>query len=544
MQHKHVIIACGLAGILALGGLGAKYAGEKAITVVHKLVAEQTVLQGKLEFKNVKANLTGDVVFEDVVWKDPQGKKIAVIPSLNVYVKLLDALKGEFGVKSIDDIMLENPEFNVEYIDKNGLNIINLINFPKQKEDKPTDFRGALEIRDAKVHLVMNGEKLEFTKVKMQANLKQYPTMKFNLQGRNGEADLIGDIVKNNDNVDIKAEVKKLPITEIMKLLPSFGQLKIASGVIPTSKLIATLKDNAWKVDLTGNVTNVAGNAVGYNFAEGSGSYAINNSGVTFSAVQSKVEGQAVTMDGQINFKEKNIMPEYNLNVATPSFRIDAISPGLGIADAFTAKAKVAGPIDNPTITGEFSLPQLSVAPLYMTDITGKYVYNSGLIKLTEAQGNVYSGTVAVDGTINAADKAFELNIAGSGLDSTAVTETQIEGPLDFDLITVGTGNVDSAVANGTFVIGEGNYAGIPFEKITGGINKTPTDMVFSDIVVFAGGVRLVTTANINSNGKVTFGKLDAASALSLPTKEEIREDINSKVEEAATKGLKKLFGK
>ena len=69
-------------------------------------------------------------MFENVVWTAPDGKKLAEVPEMNVSANLFDILKGSFGINSINSISIEKPQFAVNYTDKDGLDIINYINFP------------------------------------------------------------------------------------------------------------------------------------------------------------------------------------------------------------------------------------------------------------------------------------------------------------------------------------------------------------------------------------------------------------------------------
>ena len=161
-----------------------------------------------------------------------------------------------------------------------------------------------VEITDGVLALDMNGQKLDFSNVEMQANLKEFPDIKFTLQGKNGDADLIGSIDKVYDDVTIGAEVKNLQITELMKVLPSFGELSITGGVINGAKLAAGLHDAQWNLNLDGSLSGVAGKALGYNITDGGGSFAIDNNAASFTAVKGKVEGQDVNMDGKNPFPE------------------------------------------------------------------------------------------------------------------------------------------------------------------------------------------------------------------------------------------------
>lgn len=542
LQRKHKIAGGVIAVLIILGTLAVHVAGNKAAGFVNEMADRQTVLQGKLQIGHFSASVSGNVVFENVVWTAPDGKKLAEVPEMNVSANLFDILKGSFGINSINSISIEKPQFAVNYTDKDGLDIINYINFSDKDDETPTEFRGMVEITEGALALDMNGQKLDFSNVEMQANLKEFPDIKFTLQGKNGDADLIGSIDKVYDDVTIGAEVKNLQITELMKVLPSFGELSITGGVINGAKLAAGLHGAQWNLNLDGSLSGVAGKALGYNITDGGGSFAIDNNAASFTAVKGKVEGQDVNMDGKILFQKQG-MPTYDLNVAAPSFRVDAVSPGLGITDSVNINGKVTGPIDAPVINGSFTMDKLEVAPLVATGINGNYNYTNGLVTLSNTYANVYSGTLGVSGTVEAATKNFALHLSGSGMDSTAVTETQISGPLSFEADASGTGSADSAVAGGTFVIAPGNFAGVPFNSLSGNFSRANGQMTFSGITIGTPLGSFTSNAVMNSNGKITFDKM-SESSFSAPTKEEVRENVRQQVGGAVKQGLGKLFGK
>lgn len=542
LQRKHKIAGGVIAVLIILGTLAVHVAGNKAAGFVNEMADRQTALHGKLQIGHFSASVSGNVVFENVVWTAPDGKKLAEVPEMNVSANLFDILKGSFGINSINSISIEKPQFAVNYTDKDGLDIINYINFSDKDDETPTEFRGMVEITDGALALDMNGQKLDFSNVEMQANLKEFPDIKFTLQGKNGDADLIGSIDKVYDDVTIGAEVKNLQITELMKVLPSFGELSITGGVINGAKLAAGLHGAQWNLNLDGSLSGVAGKALGYNITDGGGSFAIDNNAASFTAVKGKVEGQDVNMDGKILFQKQG-MPTYDLNVAAPSFRVDAVSPGMGITDSVNINGKVTGPIDAPVINGSFTMDKLEVAPLVATGINGNYNYTNGLVTLSNTYANVYSGTLGVSGTVEAATKNFALHLSGSGMDSTAVTETQISGPLSFEADASGTGSADSAVAGGTFVIAPGNFAGVPFNSLSGNFSRANGQMTFSGITIGTPLGSFNSNAVMNSNGKITFDKM-SESSFTAPTKEEVRENVRQQVGGAVKQGLGKLFGK
>ena len=112
--------------------------------------------------------------------------------------------------------------------------------------------------------------------------------------------------------------------------------------------------------------------------------------------------------------------------------------------DAVTALGKVKGTIDKPEAEGTFGLDKLAYDPLYITALSGKFLYKDGKLNIGDAIGNVYAGQVNVNGQIDTKTKDFKLEVQGIDLDSSVVTETQVDGPLSFKMLAIGT--ADAAV--------------------------------------------------------------------------------------------------
>lgn len=135
-------------------------------------------------------------------------------------------LKGGTGA-SVGDVVIDKPSFFVSYNKKDGLNIVNYINFQVEEEQKnnelltvkkaaaATQFRGLMEIKDAKVNLLLENKPLDFDKVQFQGNFKQYPKIKYGLRVKDGKSDIIADIQNDSGTTAVVAEVKKMPLQNI-----------------------------------------------------------------------------------------------------------------------------------------------------------------------------------------------------------------------------------------------------------------------------------------------------------------------------------------
>ena len=219
-----------------------------------------------------------------------------------------------------------------------------------------------------------------------------------------------------------------------------------------------------------------------------------------------EVAGQTVIIDGNIYYADKpDAKQTYGLTVSAPNFVIEALSPGLGLKEAVTALGKVKGTIDKPEAEGTFGLDKLAYDPLYITALSGKFLYKNGKLNVGDAIGNVYAGQVSINGQIDTKTRDFNLEIQGIDLDSSVVTETQVEGPLSFKMLALGTADVGSAIGAGSFRIEEGKYMMLPFRSIKGSITRQQGKFAFSNIKIATAVGSFDTNIIVKDNGKLGF---------------------------------------
>lgn len=143
--------------------------------------------------------------------------------------------------------------------------------------------------------------------------------------------------------------------------------------------------------------------------------------------------------------------------------------------------------------------------PLYITALSGKFLYKDGKLNIGDAIGNVYAGQVNVNGQIDTKTKDFKLEVQGIDLDSSVVTETQVDGPLSFKMLAIGTADAGSATGAGSFRIEEGKYMMLPFHSIKGSITRQQGKFAFSNIKIATAVGSFDTNIIVKDNGKLGF---------------------------------------
>ena len=248
------------------------------------------------------------------------------------------------------------------------------------------------------------------------------------------------------------------------------------------------------------------GSLINYPVTKGSGKFSADTEALKFAGLNLEVAGQTVIIDGNVYYAEKpEAKQTYALTVNAPSFVIEALSPGLGLKDAVTALGKVKGTIDKPEAEGTFGLDKLAYDPLYITALSGKFLYKDGKLNIGDAIGNVYAGQVNVNGQIDTKTKDFKLEVQGIDLDSSVVTETQVDGPLSFKMLAIGTADAGSATGAGSFRIEEGKYMMLPFRSIKGSITRQQGKFAFSNIKIATAVGSFDTNIIVKDNGKLGF---------------------------------------
>lgn len=514
IKYKKIILIV-LATILSLV-VAINIISAKSVSIVRDLAANQKTLQGKLSLTDVEASWAGNIVFKNILWLAPDGKTIAQIPRVTVTFNLIDGFKGQVGVNSIKDIIVENAVFNLTYTHKTGLDIVQLINFENLEKDDKTKktstnrepFAGKFTVKNSNLNLNFEDKIFKFNELNFFADLTKNPLLLAKLEVKEKDTRLDLDFNFTPEKTTIKGTAKNLIATDVMSVLPPIGNIKIASGKIPLSSFLAERQQKVWQLTMQGNVENLSGSALDYKLDSINGNFNLSNQALKLNNFNLNLENQAVNLDGQVKLQPT---PAYDLVASAPNFNIAALSPGLAISEPVAISAKISGALANPKLEGTFNMANVTLEPITLTNLQGNFNYFDTVLNITNAQAQAFAGTVYAAGNIYLIPKTFSFNVSGENLDSTQATGTQIKGPLQFSLTTSGAAEASSANAQGSFAIYDGDFAGIPFNSLQGDFSRTNGKMNFSNILLktFAGTFN--SSAIQDANGKIKFNKLDLA---------------------------------
>lgn len=550
-----------VAGVLAVIVMLVSWAGGKAADFVKKEAANQQVLKGTLSIGDVGASFSGDVWAKDIIWNDPAGNLIAKIPRLNVHISVGDVLGGNLNAKSISSVVLENPELYVTYSEKDGINIMNMINASDEKEEKKEDkkesdkpagemsFRGILAIENGLLDIKSGRSNLRYESLSASLDHKSFPLVKGTMQAKQNKADFAGNIEINHlpggkYNVKINVDGRSILLTDFFNMVPVESNLKLNGGTIPTLKIAAELDDGQpLKMQVDGSIDGLKGESEGYKIDAVKGKFNGNQDVITFTDFTGTLNAQPISASGKVTIKDYPY--KLDINVQSTAFKISALSPGIDITEPFAFNADITGTPDDIRAKGSFSAASIHTEQMDLVNVKGNVDYKNDVVNLFDTTAGVYGGTVHVNGDVNVASQVFDFKINGSGINVKSMTDTNITGPLSFNMKATGSGDTNAMNVNGPFVVGKGTFNGIPFNSITGNVAKSGATTRFSSVVIntIAGSVN--TNATIDANGKVKLDNVDLKDLKGDSAKESVKEKVAEEVEknkDKLSKALKKIF--
>ena len=105
------LIIAGIITLLVLAQLARKGAAE----LFNRAMEKQTMLRGAITVESLMAHINGDVSFENLVWKEPDGDLILHVPEGGFHVRPWDVITRNFKSTSIQQLTLKNAVISVRF---------------------------------------------------------------------------------------------------------------------------------------------------------------------------------------------------------------------------------------------------------------------------------------------------------------------------------------------------------------------------------------------------------------------------------------------
>ena len=471
ISSKKRIIMMGALAVLIAIALVIKSGGGAASRMAEQMLARQNVVAGTLTYEKINAGFAGDVEIRNLVWKAPNGDVKMEMPLATASVNFFDALRKGAGIGAVTNIVFNRPKFYGVYEEGQGLDLLNLLKLAGQENarevgkkpeqpDKPTSFRGLIEVKDGEMDLVSNGKKVRLDKINSQMAFKQYPLLRASATGNKEKCDLVLNMDYENGSALVTGEAKNAPVPDVLAMYPDMKHIKVTDGVVPTVKIAASKDEGGWHIRLDGKPRNMAGEFFGMNFTDGEGSFTADRDMAELQTMQANVKGMPVSLRGTIKSgRGTPLPPVFDLTFSANNFKTQALSKGLYLDDAAAVfSGKVTGTALEPKIEGSFNCNYLYAAPLQINSLQGNYIWDAGKMVLKNAVAMSAGAKVSLEGFLIPSKGDYRFSLAGNNLDAAQMTDNRVTGVLRMKVDVTGTDRADSATGLGEFALENGRY--------------------------------------------------------------------------------------
>ncbi len=118
----------GIAAFLAIGAIVffvlATIASRGMGVIFNEVMARQTMMRGTVTVESLSATPWGTLSFTDLVWTDPDGRKLVTVPSGKIRVNMWDVVTHNFKASAINGIELDDAVIVVDLDENNRIDFV------------------------------------------------------------------------------------------------------------------------------------------------------------------------------------------------------------------------------------------------------------------------------------------------------------------------------------------------------------------------------------------------------------------------------------
>ena len=434
-----------------------EFMSRSATEIFNKTMQEQEMLNGTITVEKIQATVTGEVTFDNLIWKDERGGTILDIPAGSFKVKLLDVLTGNFKSSTITELQLAGASISLNLDENMNVDFIRHSPDFKKVNDEMKSNGDSWEKQVSRVN-------------KTEEELKEIGERRRRLQQSKIEKGWKNFNVEGNKlNLSLRLENCNVEVffRERHYLLRG---VEVESNINTDDEM--TLKFYSGKFGGT-------------------------------------MIGRGVSMNGKIDFKPD--IPQCDLSIQFKDVDPSSLGFGLNIHDEMTLLAHFTGPVSRPIGKGKVQLNNLNLPGISFENVEGNILYEDAMLNFKDVTADVYGGKLAAYGDYNMDTRYY--NIYGQG-DKLKASKALPNGHLHCDVklnITMQSkGNAKETVTFGDFVSDKGRYSVVFFDSISGKFRSEYGAINFYDVAIdMSSGYKVRSDALSIVDGKLSFAPIN-----------------------------------
>nr|WP_092074413.1 hypothetical protein [Dendrosporobacter quercicolus]NSL49892.1 hypothetical protein [Dendrosporobacter quercicolus DSM 1736]SDM94028.1 hypothetical protein SAMN04488502_10944 [Dendrosporobacter quercicolus] len=475
ISHKKSLTGLLLLLVLLIGGwqfVSAKLAQTLQATLLERA---GNAVNGRITVGKIDLSLSGRIRIRDIALYDREGALLLQSPSVKIRYRWSDLTSGSLGLPQVEQVLLEQSEI---FVKQNGA-AFNWNGFLKEDEESHSTvnaFHGKVVLENSVIFLDTALGERTLTGINGSFDWRQAPVIALQAGGMLGkdaftvQGSWAGEIVLQAETLDLAG------FSDLLAL----GDTTLEAGTVRDLAVYVTQDEKGTLSYHAKGVMDGVKAAGAFALQEGKSDFQLDADGVTFTGLSGLVSGQQVNGQGTVFWGSGQPQLDFTLNL--PNVDAAAFVSGLSVGQPLVIDARVSGSGTAPVITGAFKTHEVGLGEVAASDVAGSFRFADGQLALDQVRGNAYQGVLNAAGQVAPDTQQYQFAVSGQGMNSSRLTDKDVSGPLDFTGTVSGQG--ESAVTRGNFIIRDGKAYGLSFQSLTGSFVKQGDKTEISDIAV------------------------------------------------------------
>ncbi|CUH94549.1 hypothetical protein P22_0615 [Propionispora sp. 2/2-37] len=462
-----VLLAAGLlviaAGILVVNKSRMVMAGfQDRLAVELSQALDTTVTVGTLELNSFHS-----LTIHDLSVYDKQQVLLANSDMATVSFSLLSLITGKSAAEAVERVTVYKPSVYLIQRSAGDWNVEDLV---KEQQEEQQHFGGKIELVGGRAVIQTAGETWQIDSVQGEADFADQPAIqvKGSALYREQPVKVEGRVNSPSGNM-LTVWAEELALADFKVLFPSGGSLRPVDGTIKQATAIWQQQNGKNKLAGEAVLENTALDIDGVGVRDINGRVVFSEENLYLFATTARVLDQPLKLNGKVVFD--TAVPVVDLTVASDGFDPAALELAIPLQGKVAFQAAVSGRVDNPVVEGEFRLPQGDYSGFGIANGKARLRMENQLVTLYDVQADMWGGHLTATGTVDIPNTAYQLQVGGKNIDSSAVPAgvAGLSGRADFEAGISGKGALQGAVINGSLQMASGSAGGIGFSNLAGG---------------------------------------------------------------------------
>ncbi|WP_295261143.1 hypothetical protein, partial [Veillonella sp.] len=415
--------------VLAVAFGGAQLLRPVGEQIVGPIVQEQlnTAINGQADYSSFNIGWDGTVHIGDLSIKDTEGKVVADVPSTEVSLDMLEAVKLPFGqsapLRLIKSVTLNNPTVHaVEKADRSW-NITSLIK--KSDSEEPLQFRGNVIINDGIASLDwLNGRHTAVEAINGAVKFADYPKLDGALSANvDKQAVTLKGSYTNDDSADFTLFVKadSLRLDYVNDLIPSDINAKVIGGTAKNIALTVSRNDNQFDFEGAVDINNLAADYQNDSISPKPYEIRQGAAHVTFNGTDIMVADGRVDINDQQFFAHGNVditdlaEPNFNLTLRGQDIQIESLIDK-GITGSIGTVAHVYGTATAPIVNATVEASNVNYEGYILEKGLATLAYQNDIVDISDIRLSLNGGEAGGRGTFNTKTQEYEASLEGTDI--------------------------------------------------------------------------------------------------------------------------------